>query len=302
MSARRQRLARRGSRLSSRVRAWLERRVFGRAVLGAARGYTRHATSQLAAAVSYRMLFSLVPLVALVVSIADILLPDKGRDAVARWLASVAPGRALDSSVEHALTSSRVPPTIAGLVSLVVLLWAASGMMGSIRIAFRVIWENDLRRNYVQSKMLDFALVVGVGLIAVASFGATLLTQVLAEIGHDLSQKLGAATGGRVVAVTAEVLTSAALTFGVLVGLYRSVPPVAPRYRAIFIPALLATIGFHLATAVYALYLAKYGNVTAVYGPLAAVLGFLLVVHVGVITILLGAELTASWPEQDASD
>ena len=199
MGARCQRLARRGSRLSGRARAWLERRVFGRAVLGAAGGYTRHATSQLAAAVSYRMLFSLVPLVALVVSIADILLPDKGRDAVARWLASVAPGRALDSSVEHALTSSRVPPTIAGLVSLVVLLWAASGMMGSIRIAFRVIWENDLRRNYVQSKMLDFALVVGVGLIAVASFGATLLTQVLAEIGHDLSQKLGAATGGRAV-------------------------------------------------------------------------------------------------------
>ena len=54
------------------------------------------------------------------VSVADILLPDKGRDAVARWLASVAPGRALDPSVEHALTSSRVPPTIAGLVSLVV--------------------------------------------------------------------------------------------------------------------------------------------------------------------------------------
>jgi membrane protein len=300
MSARRQRLARRGSRLSSRVRAWLERRVFGRAVLGAARGYTRHATSQLAAAVSYRMLFSLVPLVALVVSIADILLPDKGRDAVARWLASVAPGRALDSSVEHALTSSRVPPTIAGLVSLVVLLWAASGMMGSIRIAFRVIWENDLRRNYVQSKMLDFALVVGVGLIAVASFGATLLTQVLAEIGHDLSQKLGAATEGRVVAVAAEILASAALTFGVLVGLYRSVPPVAPRFRAIWLPALLATVGFHLATAVYALYLANYGNVTAVYGPLAAVLGFLLVVQVGVIVILLGAELTAAWPEPGA--
>jgi membrane protein len=303
MGARRQRLARRGSRLSGRARAWLEGRVFGRAVLGAAGGYTRHATSQLAAAVSYRLLFSLVPLVALVVSVADILLPDKGRDAVARWLASVAPGRALDSSVEHALTSSRVPPTIAGLISLVLLLWAASGMMGSIRIAFRVIWENDLRRTYVQSKLLDLALVVGVGLIAVASFGATLLTQVLAEIGHDLSQKLGAETGGRAVGVAAEVLTSAAVTFGVLVGLYRSVPPVAPRYRAIWFPALLAAIGFHLATAVYALYLARYGNVTAVYGPLAAVLGFLLVVHVGVTIILLGAELTAAWPEpEEVSD
>ena len=163
MGARRQRLSRRASRVSGRVGAWLGKRPFGRALLGAAGGYTRHATSQLAAAVSFRMLFSLVPLVAFVVSVADILLPDKGRDAVARWLASVAPGRALDSSVEHALTSSRVPPTIAGLISLAFLLWAASGMMGSIRIAFRVIWENDLRRKYVQSKLLDFALVVGVG-------------------------------------------------------------------------------------------------------------------------------------------
>ena len=237
MVTRRQRLSRRVSRLSGRVRAWLESHLFGRAVLGAAGGYTRHATSQLAAAVSYRMLFSLVPLVAFVVSVADILLPDKGRDAVARWLASIAPGRALDSSVEHALTSSRVSPTIAGLISLAFLLWAASGMMGSIRIAFRVIWENDLRRTYVQSKLLDFALVVGVGLVAIASFGATLLTQVLAEIGHDLSQKIGAATGGRAVAVAAEVLTSTALTFGVLVGLYRTLPPVAPRFRAIWIPS-----------------------------------------------------------------
>ena len=301
MGARRQRLSRRASRVSGRVGAWLGKRPFGRAVLGAAGGYTRHATSQLAAAVSFRMLFSLVPLVAFVVSVADILLPDNGRAAVARWLASVTPGRALDSSVEDALTSSRVPPTIAGLVSLAFLLWAASGMMGSIRIAFRVIWENDLRRKYVQSKLLDFALVVAVGLVAVASFGATLLTQVLAEIGHDLSQKLGGATQGRAVAVAAEVVTSGALTFGVLVGLYRSVPPVAPRFRAIWLPALLATIGFHLATAVYALYLASYGNVTAVYGPLGAVLGFLLVVHVGVITILLGAELTAAWPEPDGS-
>jgi membrane protein len=151
----------------------------------------------------------------------------------------------------------------------------------------------------VQSKLLDFALVVGVGVVAVAALGATLLTQVLAEIGRDLSEAIGAGTQGRVVAAAAEVLTSAALTFGILVGLYRTVPPVAPRFGAIWLPALLAAVSYHLATAVYALYLARYGDVTAVYGPLGAVLGFLLVVYVGVIVILLGAELTAAWPEPD---
>jgi membrane protein len=148
----------------------------------------------------------------------------------------------------------------------------------------------------VRSKLLDFALVLGVGLLAAVSLGATLIVQVLAEIGRDLSEAVGAGSGGRAVATAAEVLTSLGLTYGVLVVLYRTVPPVAPRLRAIWLPALLAAVGYHAATAVYALYLARFGDVTALYGPLAAVLGFLLVVYVGVTVILLGAELVAAWP------
>lgn len=281
------------------LRDWLRGRPLGRSVLSVARGYGRHATSQLAAAVSYRVLFSLVPLAAFIVAIADIVLPDEQRDAVARWLVAIVPGRALDPSVERALTGSRVPPTVAGVVSLLVLLWAASAMMGALRVSFRVIWENDLRRTYVEGKLLDFALVLGVGLLAVASLGATLLVQVLAESGRDLSHAFGAGTEGKALARVAEVLTSGALTFAVLGVLYRTVPPAAPRLRSVWVPTLLATVGFHLATAVYAFYLARYGDVTAVYGPLAAVLGFLLLVYVGVVVILLGAELVAAWPDRE---
>jgi membrane protein len=274
-------------------------RALGRVARAAASAYTRHATSQLAAAISYRVLFSLVPLVSFVAAVADALLPDRQRDAVARWLESVVPGHALDASVQHALTGSRVSPTIAGLVSLAVLLWAASGMMAAVRVAFRVIWENDRRRTFVQSKLLDFLLVLGVGVVAVASIGAALIVQVLAEIGRDLSGTFGGGTGGQVVAVISEVLASAALTYAIFFLLYRFVPPVAPSRRAVWLPALLATVGFHVATAVYGLYLARFGDVTAVYGPLAAVLGFLLVVYVGVIVILIGAELVAAWPTID---
>jgi membrane protein len=95
------------------------------------------------------------------------------------------------------------------------------------------------------------------------------------------------------------VLASAALTYAILFVLYRFVPPISPRRQAVWLPALLATVGFHVATAVYGLYLARFGNVTALYGPIAAVLGFLLVVYVGVTVILLGAELVAAWPARD---
>jgi membrane protein len=278
--------------------SWLDRWPLGRAARGAAVGYRRHATAQLAAAVSYRMLFSLVPLVAFVVSVADLLLPDEQRNAVARWLAEAVPGRALDRSIQQALDTSDTTATIAGLVSLAVLLWAASGLMAALRIAFRLIWENDLRRTYVRSKLLDFAFVLGVGLVAVAGLGATLLVDALEQLGSGLRRAVGVDTQGQVLAVVAEVLASTALTFGILLVLYRTLPPVAPRLRALWLPALLAAISFHVATAAYAAYLARYGDVAATYGPLGAVLGFLLVVYVGITVVLLGAELVAAWPER----
>lgn len=278
------------------LRELVLRHELGQAAYGAATSYTRHATSQLAAAIAYRVLFSLVPLTAFFGAVAAAVLPEQQRSAVANWLIDLAPGTALDPSVEHALTTSRTTSTLAGIVALLVLLWSASAMMASIRTAFRVIWENDLRRTYVRSKLLDLTLVLGVGVLAVASLGATLLVQVLTEVGHDLRHVLGGGTEGGVLATILEVLSSGALTFGVLVVVYRTVPPVRPRWRATWPPALLGAIGFHLATATYAFYLARYGDVTAVYGPLAAVLGFLLVVYIGVLVILLGAELVAAWP------
>ena len=287
--------------MRGQLAAAIGQRALGRAALGAAGGYTRHATSQFAAAIAYRVLFSLVPLVSFFTAVADALLPDEQRDAIAGWLASLVPGQALDDGVQEAITGSRVAPTVAGLIALVVLLWAASGMMGAIRIAFRVIWENDLRRTFVQSKLLDFLLVLGVGVVAVAALGGSLIVHVLAELGRDLSEVFGTDTDGRALAALTEVLTSAALTYGTLFVLYRFVPPVRPPVRAIWLPTLLATVAFHVATAVYGLYLARFGDISAVYGPLGAVLGFLLVVYVGVLVLLVGAELVASWPPPRAT-
>ena len=75
-----------------------------------------------------------------------------------------------------------------------------------------------------------------------------------------------------------------------------------PRFAALWPPALLGAAAFHIATAGYAFYLARWGNVTPIYGSLGALFGFLLVVYVGVLVLLIGAELVAAWPSQDARD
>ena len=68
--------------------------------------YRRHATSQLAAAIAYRFLFSLVPFFALLVSIVDVVLPQDQRMQLVDWLFQEIPGEEGESSVDRALSRS----------------------------------------------------------------------------------------------------------------------------------------------------------------------------------------------------
>ena len=258
-------------------------------------GYGRHASSELAAAIAYRVLFSLVPLAALLVSLVDLVLPEDARRSVKDWLLGVIPGPAeIDRSVERAISGASVSASLAGLVALVVFLWTASGMMAAIRISFRVIWESDTGRPYVRGKLLDFALVLCTGLVAALAFGLTIIVQIVSELGRDLTDVLGSGSGGRILASLVQVGGSLVITFLVFGFLYRSVPPQRPSLRAVWPGALVGAVGFHAATAAYSFYLARFSDFNSVYGPLGAMLGFLLVVYIGAAVLLFGAELVAA--------
>jgi membrane protein len=273
-----------------------QRRV-GAAAIGAAAGYTRHATAQLAAAISYRVLFSLVPLLALIVSAIDLFLPDDLRARLATWLTTVIPRDThIDESVEKAVTEARLTAAVASLIALGGLLWAASGMMASVRVAFRVIWEEDVNRPYVRAKLMDFALVMATGIVVVVAFGLSLVVSVLAEIGRGLSDAFGRGSDGRALGTVAQVTGSIALTIAVLFLLYRTVPPVRPPFAALWPAALLGGVAIQVAGGAYGFYLAHWGTSGTIYGPLGAILGFLAVLYVGVIVLLIGAELVAAWP------
>jgi Virulence factor BrkB len=89
---------------------------------------------QLAAGIAYRVLFSIAPLAIVLVSIFGLVLHDDSvrRDVVDAIVdalpVSVAGGR----DVEDAITAIATPASAAGLASLLVFTWAASGMMTAI--------------------------------------------------------------------------------------------------------------------------------------------------------------------------
>ncbi len=137
----------------------------------AIRGFAANRCPQLAAAISYRFLFSVFPLAIFFVSILGLLLRDDAtRQNVIDAVIDIVPlsGEGVDQ-LERVLRSVSTPWSLVGLVSIAVSLWSASGLMAAVRIALNAAWGVDRDRPWVRSKLVDFALVLGAGLFITAS-------------------------------------------------------------------------------------------------------------------------------------
>jgi membrane protein len=277
---------------------WLNR--FWQAVAAAAGGYSRHGDSQQAAAIAFRVLFSLVPLVALVVAIVDLVIPEGARERVVQWVVDLVSGSTgLEESVHRALNQGPAGASIAGLVALGGLIWASSGMMGAIRRAFEAIWDSGGRHSYVRGKLVDVIVVLGTGIVVIAGFGLSIAADAVYEAGSRIGSAVGIESAGRWLGAVATSAATLALIFACFAALYRVLPTTAPRWEALWPGAAVGAVGFQLATTVYSAYLARFGDLSVVYGSLGALLGFLLVVWAGSIAMLIGAEIIAAWPDPD---
>jgi membrane protein len=262
--------------------------------VGIFRSFSRHAGSQLSAAIAYRVLFSLVPFAALLVTVVDIVLPESRREQFVNWLFGFVPGNDVANAVDRTLADSGASAPIVALVALATLLWAASGMMASIRIAFRVIWDRERGPTYVRSKLRDFALVGLAGVLVVAAFAFSFIVRFVVETGAGLVDRFDWSGAGGLVSTAAEVALSTLVVFVALLLLYRLVPPVTMRVRLLWPSAAAAAVAFEVAVYGYAIYATRFASFNTIYGPIGAVLLFLLLVYLLAAIVLLGAESAAA--------
>ncbi len=254
--------------------------------------------NQRAAAISYRVLFSLVPFVAVLVSVLELVFPATTEARIMSWLVnSLQLPPELDESVESVVADAGLPASVVGLISLGILLWGASGMMGAIRSAFRAIWHAETARPYVRAKLLDAALVVAAGVLVVSAFGLTVIGQALTRIGSEIAEALGKDDPGRFLGTSTEVAISGAVVFVAFVVLYRTMPPVHVNVSETIAGALISTAGVLLATGGFSFYLTHFAGFDDIYGPLGAILVFLYLVYVLAAVLLFGACVTAAWPD-----
>jgi membrane protein len=252
--------------------------------------------TQYAAAIAYRVLFSLFPLTIALVSIFGLVLQDDDlRQSVINELIDYLPvSESGQTDIQRSIEEIATPLSAIGLISLVALLWGASGMMASIRLGLEAALKVDRGRPAARAKLVDFILVAASGVLVLAIVGLSAFGAFFSKLADRFAAWAGVEApsgwllrdGIQLVAIAVTVLL-----------LYRFVPARRLRRRGAIAGAVLTAVGIWGATKILAIVFADFSRYNVIYGSLAGVMTFLFFVYVVAWILLLGAEFAYAWSQ-----
>jgi membrane protein len=252
--------------------------------------------TQYAAAIAYRVLFSLFPLTIALVSIFGLVLQDDElRQSVIDELIAFLPvTESAQNDVQRSIEEIATPLSAIGLISLVALLWGASGMMASIRLGLEAAMKVDRGRPAARAKLVDFILIAAAGVLVLVIVGLSAFGAFFSKLVERFTDWANIANPSGF--LIDDVIQLVAIGITVLL-LYRFVPARKLRRRGAIAGAVLTAVGIWGATKVLAVVFADFSRYNLIYGSLAGVTTFLFFVYVVAWILLLGAEFAYTWSQ-----
>ena len=249
-----------------------------------------------AAAIAFYALFSLFPLFLALISVAAFLLgSDAQQTRVASEIAKVLPDVIPVSADQIGETVQGVvrARAITGVASVLGLLWASSAAFGAIRKGINNAWGIRRTRPFLKERLMDFALVMGAGLMMLVVLFAAPIFAFFREVTEALAPEADIATD-LIWGLLAKLLTPL-LSFLTFLMLYRFLPNTRVRFKDVWMVALVASLAFEGAKWGFVWYVTTFPVYNAVYGPVGAIMALLTWVYVSAIIMLFGALITSRY-------
>ena len=256
--------------------------------------YKADHVSLAASGVAFHAFLAMVPMLVAAVSIYGLFADPSTVAKLVDRLGSSVPAE-LSKLIEQQLTSiteaSGSALGVGAVVGLLAALWAASGGVSSLMEAINIAYDEDLDERPFWKKR---GIALGLTLLIVVFLGvvATLLGIAVAVSGVI----------GIVLAVVAAIV-SAVLMMGVLGIIYRYSPDRdQPEWAWTSVGALVAVLGWILASLLFTFYVTNFGSYNETYGSLGAIVVVLLWMLITSTLIIIGAEINAEMEHQTAHD
>lgn len=244
------------------------------------------------AALAYYTLFSMAPLLLLIIAIAGLVL---GRAAAQGELVGhiagvIGPDGA--RTVESMIANVSAPRSgiIASAVSVLTILFGASGVFGQLRTSLNQIWEVTVSegggvRGAARQRLAAFGIIVGIGGLLLASLA---LSAALAAVHHLLAQHLPVL--GELLPPL-NFLLSLFLTATLFAMIYKILPDVQMDWRDVWLGAGATAVLFTIGKTLIGLYLSHTGA-ASIYGAAGSLVLVLLWVYYCAQIFFVGAEFT----------
>ena len=252
--------------------------------------FTEKQAAQASAALAYYTFFSIFPLMLAFIAGGSYFLDShQVFNTVTQFIQQVLPisRQVINENLEQILEARGT----AGIVSLLILLWSASGMFTNLAYNINLAWPRAKRRNFLQNRLVGLWMIVGL-------IGLIVLSLVLSWLTARLPfMKLIDQASPTVVVVLRVVsaLGSWLIIFLVFLTLYHWIPKLRARWNATLWGALIASLAWKAAIAGFGWYLgSSFGQYQLVYGSLGAIVAFLFLIYIISMITLFGAHLSAA--------
>ncbi len=257
---------------------------------------------QLGAALAYYTVFSLAPLMLVLLAIFGLIF---GGSAHARDLILQQVGYYMDhSSVEtiKSIAFSASKPTkgvLATVLGVVIALFGASGVFGQLQDALNTIWGVQPKpglgiMGFLRARFLSFAMVGGVCFLLLVSLGAESFIK-----GFSGYLK-GVLPGGNIVSMLLYLVVDFGVVTLMFAGIFKYLPDAKIAWRDVWVGAVLTTIFFAIGKWALGLYLGS-GSAGSAYGAASALITTLLWVYYSAQILLFGAEFTQVYANEFGS-
>lgn len=252
-----------------------------------------------AAALAYYTVFSLPPLLLIVVSVLGSLFgSEAAQDRVLYQISSLVGARAGDQikSMLSAIQSSGGTKGLAAMLGIGAVLVGATSAFVQLQAALNQAWnvkpdpQQGEVRTFLMKRVVSFGMILGIAFLTMVSL---LLSAGLAAFGDVLKQWLPAGFSAPLLEAVNVILSLA--IFGVLFAtMHRFLPDAEISWRDAAVGGAMTAILFTIGKLLIGLYIGN-SNVTTVYGAAGSLAVILVWTYYSSMILLLGAELTQVW-------
>jgi membrane protein len=253
------------------------------------------------AALAYYTVFSIAPLLVIVIAIAAVIF---GQDAAHAAIMDQARGMIGENgakAIEGMLASAQTPKEgmVASVLGMLALIIGATTVFAELETNLNRIWKVEPDKgsglwHFIRTRLLSFGMVLAIGFLLIVSL---VVSAAIAAWGKYWSGWFG---GMEALLHVANFVMSVVIVTVLFAIIYKFMPRAAIRWRDVWIGALVTSLLFSLGKFLIGFYIGKSG-VESSYGAAGALVVLLVWVYYSAQTFLLGAEFTRVYAESHGS-